>query len=482
MSEGSHTQSGWRREAGLTLGALGVVFGDIGTSPLYALKSALGAAGGKGIPAESVIGLLSLVIWALIVTVTAKYVMFLMRADNKGEGGTLSLMALAREALGKHTTFVFFLGVAGAALFSGDAIITPAISVLSAVEGLKQVNDGFAPYVLPLTAAILVVLFVVQKRGTAGVATFFGPIMVAFFLVIGLLGLWHIFEAPRVLMAFDPLEGLRYVLRHGSVGFAVLGAVFLAVTGAEALYADMGHFGRAPIAAAWTFFVLPALLLCYLGQGAMVIARPETIVDPYYLMAPHWALAPMVALSTAATVIASQAVITGAFSLTRQAVQLGLLPRFEIVHTSETMEGQIYIPRLNRLLLAGVLVLVFAFKSSDALGNAYGIAVSGTMIVTTSLAYVVVTSLWKWPVWRAALTVAPFLVVDSGFFASNLQKVFDGGWVPLMLAMLSFLTMWTWMRGAAALEGRVHRDAIPLVELIAMLAKSKPTRVPGTAV
>ncbi|HEX4766876.1 MAG TPA: potassium transporter Kup, partial [Lichenihabitans sp.] len=466
----------------LALGSVGVVFGDIGTSPLYALQTALGQFKGAALRPHEIVGVVSLIIWALLIVVTAKYVLFLMQADNKGEGGILSLKALAQTALGKRTLAAFLLGVAGSALFSGDAIITPAISVLSALEGLKQVNPELAPFVLPATIVILILLFTVQRRGTAGVATFFGPIMVVFFALIGVLGLQHIADAPFILSAFNPVKGIVFLFGNGATGFVTLGLVFLAVTGAEALYADMGHFGRKPIQTAWTVFVLPALLLNYLGQGALVLHDPSTVRDPFFLMVPGWALIPFVILSTAATVIASQAVITGAFSLIRQAIQLGLLPRMEILHTSETTEGQIFVPRANRLMLVGVLMLVFLFKSSDSLANAYGIAVTGTMVVTTALAFFVVWKRWQWPLLWAIPFTGFFLVIDLAFLFANLAKVVDGGWVPLLLAGGSMLLMWTWVRGTGLLVAKTHRDAISIKGLIAMLAKSKPVRVPGTAI
>jgi KUP system potassium uptake protein len=467
----------------LLIGSIGVVYGDIGTSPLYALRESLShAAKADILTEEAVIGATSLLLYALIFTVTAKYVLFLMRADNRGEGGILSLMALAQSALGRRANAVFLLGVAGAALFSGDAIITPAISVLSAVEGLDLVTHSFNEYVIPITVAILVTLFWVQSHGTAKVAAFFGPIMIVFFLTIGVLGGMHISDAPQILHAFDPLNGLAFLVQHGWIGFAVLGSVFLGVTGAEALYADMGHFGRLPIQVAWTFFVLPALLLNYLGQGALILSRPEAIDNPFFLLAPDWALLPLVILSTLATVIASQAVVTGAFSLVRQAIQLGLLPRLEITHTSEMQEGQIYIGRVNRLLLIGVLILVIVFKNSSALASAYGIAVTGTMVTTTALAFVVVWKKWRWPLWASLLLISGFLSVDLAFLAANLMKVVDGGWVPLLLAACSMIVMWTWVRGTHLLAEKTHRDSIPIMELISMLERSKPTRVPGTAI
>ncbi len=466
----------------LALGSVGVVFGDIGTSPLYALHAALDQLKETGIGAAEVIGVVSLIIWALLIVVTGKYVLFLMQADNKGEGGILSLKALAQRALGQRTAIAFLLGVAGSALFSGDAMITPAISVLSALEGLKQVDADLAPYVLPATLVILVLLFTAQSRGTAGVAAFFGPIMVVFFLVNAVLGVYHIASDLSVLQALSPIPGLSFIRAHGTLGVVVLGSVFLAVTGAEALYADMGHFGKRPIQAAWLFLVLPALICNYLGQGALILTDPNAVENPFYLLAPGWGLMPLIILSTAATVIASQAVITGAYSLASQAIQLGLLPRLEIVHTSHTQEGQIFIPRVNRILLLGVLALVLLFRSSEALANAYGIAVSGTMVATTALAFFVVWKLWRWPLWGALTLVCAFLSIDIGFFVANLYKVLDGGWVPLMLGGLMFVVMWTWSRGSAILTVKTHRDSIPMPDLIKMLEKSKPVRVPGTAV
>jgi KUP system potassium uptake protein len=466
----------------LAVGSIGVVYGDIGTSPLYALRESLIHSQKVGITDDAIIGTVSLLLWALFFTVTAKYVLFLMRADNKGEGGILSLMALAQNALGHRAIPVFFLGVTGAALFSGDAIITPAISVISAIEGLDLVAPQASPYIIPITVVILISVFWVQVYGTARVAAFFGPVMVVFFGVIGLLGAMHIGDAPRILSSFNPILGLRFLFSHGFLGFAVLGSVFLAVTGAEALYADMGHFGRRPIQVAWIFFVLPALTLNYLGQGALVLSNEEAIANPFYLLAPGWALFPLVILSTLATVIASQAVITGAFSLARQAIQLGLLPRMEIQHKSETLEGQIFIPRVNRLLLIGVLSLVLIFKTSSSLASAYGIAVSGTMVVTTALAFVVVWRRWNWPIWSAALFVAGFLIIDCAFLAANLTKILDGGWVPLAIGCCSMIITWTWVRGTGLLTRKTRRDAIPIGELIRMLGVSKPTRVPGTAI
>jgi KUP system potassium uptake protein len=469
--------------AALILGSIGVVYGDIGTSPLYALRESLAhSVKADAMTEEAVIGAISLLIFALLFTVTLKYVLFLMRADNRGEGGTLSLMALAESCVGGRSLTIFLLGVAGAALFSGDAIITPAISVLSAIEGLSLVTDRLSGYVIPITLAILITLFWVQKRGTARVAALFGPIMVVFFAVIAALGAMHIGDAPQVLWAFDPRSGLGFLLEHGWLGFAVLGSVFLGVTGAEALYADMGHFGRFPIQAAWLGFVLPALLLNYLGQGALLLSRPEAVDNPFFLLAPDWALLPLVILSTVATVVASQAVITGAFSIVRQAIQLGLLPRLDIIHTSEAQEGQIYIPRVNRLLLLGVLLLVVVFRSSSALASAYGIAVTGTMVVTTALAFIVVRRDWRWPLPLTVVIIAAFMAVDISFLAANLMKVVDGGWVSLTLGACAMIVMWTWVRGTRLLNEKTRVDSIPIAELIPMLEKSKPMRAPGTAV
>ena len=466
----------------LTLGSIGVVFGDIGTSPLYALQTALGRFNGETLGPPEVIGVVSLIVWALLIVVTAKYVLFLMLADNKGEGGILSLKALAQRALGQRTMLAFLLGVAGSSLFCGDAVITPAISVLSALEGLKQVDANLASYVLPATVVILVVLFTAQSRGTAKVAAFFSPIMVTFFAVNAALGIVHIVNDWSILQALSPVPGLAFIHARGTLGFIILGSVFLAVTGAEALYADMGHFGRRPIQAAWLFIVLPALVCNYLGQGALILSNPKAVENPFYLLAPGWGLLPLILLSTAATVIASQAVITGAYSLASQAIQLGLLPRLEIVHTSPTQEGQIFIPRVNRVLLFGVLGLVLLFRSSDALANAYGIAVAGTMVTTTALAFFVVWKLWRWPLWAALALTGAFISIDIAFFIANLYKVMDGGWVPLTLGATMFVVMWTWSRGSAILLARTHRDAIPMLDLIKMLDKSKPVRVPGTAV
>jgi len=468
----------------LTLGTIGVVYGDIGTSPLYAMRESLVAAVGAGNPAGEtvVLGILSLIIWALILVVTLKYVVILLRADNNGEGGTLALMALAQRALSKHAGAVVLCGIVSAALFYGDAMITPALSVLSAIEGLKVVTPAFDPYVVPLTALILVLLFAFQSRGTAKVAAFFGPIMLLWFIVIAIPGLWQVMRNPAVLWAFNPVYGVEFLAGHGMIGLVTLGAVFLVVTGSEALYADLGHFGRGPIQTAWLTVALPALTANYLGQGALVLLDPKSIENPFFLLYPDWALLPMVCLAAAATVIASQAVITGAYSLTRQAIQLGLLPRLEIRHTSEALFGQIYMPRVNLLLLVGVLLLVALFRSSSALASAYGIAVTGTMVATVTMAFVVVWKVWNWPPLAAAALIAPFLFIDLTFLGANLLKVVEGGWVPLALGGLVMVVMYTWRRGSRLLFEKTRRQEISLHDLVRMLEKKPPIRVPGTAV
>jgi len=469
--------------AGLMLGSIGVVYGDIGTSPLYAFREAVAAAAGSGgVNTQAVLGVLSLILWALIVVVTLKYVVILLRADNNGEGGTLALMALAQRAMGGNSALIILLGIVAGALFYGDAVITPALSVLSAIEGIKLVTAAFEHYVGPLTVIILVALFAVQSRGTARVASLFGPIMCVWFAVIAIAALPQIARHPVVLQALNPLYAVSFMLHHGMIGFVTLGAVFLAVTGAEALYADLGHFGKRPIQTAWLFIVLPSLALNYFGQGAIVIADPTAIENPFFLMFPEWALIPMVALATIATVIASQAVISGAYSLTRQAIQLGLMPRFEIRHTSEAHSGQIYIPKINLMLFLAVVLLVLLFRSSSALASAYGIAVTGTMVVTAMMGFVVVWKVWRWSPIAAAALIAPFLFLDLTFLAANLLKVFEGGWVPLLLGGMVMLLMYTWRRGSRLLFEKSRKLEFPLVELVAMLEKRPPQRVPGTAV
>ena len=473
---------------GLAVGSIGVVYGDIGTSPLYAMRVALEAASGPdhgGITRATVIGVLSLILWALIVVVTLKYVVILLRADNNGEGGTLTLMALASRAVGhvgKVVGVVALLGIASAGLFYGDAVITPALSVLSAVEGIDVATPAFHEYVVPVTVVILVILFAGQSRGTAKVAALFGPIMVVWFVVIAVPGVYWVATDPGVLWALNPLYGINFLLHHGIVGLYTLGAVFLAVTGAEALYADLGHFGRGPIQIAWLFVVLPSLALNYLGQGALVFDNPKALENPFFLLYPQWALIPMVVMATIATVIASQAVITGAYSLTSQAIQLGLLPRLEVRHTSAQLAGQIYMPRVNGLLLIGVLLLVALFRSSTAMASAYGIAVTGTMVVTGMMAFIVIWRMWRWSPIAAAALMVPFLFIDLTFLMANLLKVVEGGWVPLAIGGLVMLVMYTWRRGTRILFAKTRRLETPLDDLVRILEKKPPQRVPGTAV
>ncbi|KJC51194.1 potassium transport protein Kup [Bradyrhizobium sp. LTSPM299] len=477
----AHSTAGFKA---LMIGSIGVVYGDIGTSPLYALREAVVAASGSEAEpmAHAVLGVLSLILWALIIVVTLKYVVVLLRADNHGEGGTLALMALAQRAVTKGAGAIVLLGIISGALFYGDAVITPALSVLSAVEGIKLVTSTFDPYVVPLTVIILVILFSVQSRGTARVAAFFGPVMCVWFAIIAIAALPQIARHPEVLYALNPIHAVSFMLHHGVIGFVTLGAVFLAVTGAEALYADLGHFGKRPIQTAWLFIVLPSLTLNYMGQAALLLADPKAIENPFFLMFPDWALIPMVALATLATVIASQAVITGAYSLTRQAIQLGLLPRFEIRHTSEAHSGQIYMPRINRLLLIAVILLVLMFRSSSALASAYGISVTGTMVVTAMMGFVVIWRVWKWSPFAAAALIAPFLFLDLTFLAANLLKVWEGGWVPLALGAAMIVVMYTWRHGSRLLFEKSRKLEFPLADLVAMLEKRPPQRVSGTAV
>lgn len=486
QSSASHERKSTTRTSfwKITLGSIGVVYGDIGTSPLYALRELVLAAVGPNQPASEpvVLGILSLIIWALLLVVTVKYVTVLLRADNHGEGGTLALMALANRATGGHTAPIIMLGIVSGALFYGDAMITPALSVLSAVEGLKVVAPAFETYVVPLTVVILIGLFAVQSRGTARVATFFGPITLLWFAIIAGVGLWHVLSNWLVLRAFSPIYGVSFLATHGMIGLVTLGAVFLVVTGTEALYADLGHFGRGPIRFAWLTVALPALVLNYLGQGALVLADPQVIENPFFLLFPAWGQLPMVLLATAATVIASQAVITGAYSLTQQAIQLGLLPRLEIRHTSGSLYGQIYMPRVNTLLLIGVLLLVALFRSSSALASAYGIAVTGTMVVTTLMAYVVIRKVWKWSLLATAALIVPFLLIDLTFLSANLLKVFDGGWMPLALGAVLMAIMYTWRRGTAILQRKTRRTETPIQSLLTSLKKRPPHQVTGTAV
>jgi len=477
----AHQEGFWS----LAFGSIGVVFGDIGTSPLYAMREALHHTRAGIAPQIAVLGVVSLVTWALILIVTVKYVVFLMRADNKGEGGTLALQALAQRSLPIRSAAVFFLGVVGAALFYGDGIITPAVSVLSAVEGVRDAPGaptGVSELVLPVSAAILITLFLVQSRGTANVARFFGPVTAVWFLVLAALGLYHIADDPSIVRALSPHYGVVFLLENGLLGFIILGSVFLAVTGAEALYADMGHFGKKPIRAAWLFLVLPSLLLNYLGQGALVLHHPAAHVDPFYRMIPDAIYWPVLLLANMATVIASQAVITGAFSMTQQAVQLGLFPRISILRTSETQAGQIFVPQVNTFLMIGVLLLLFLFQKSENLAAAYGIAVTGAMFVDTLLFFVIVRFMWKRPLWVAIAAVTGFGVLDVTFISSNLLKIPQGAWLPLALGTAIVVIMWTWTRGAQILTDKTRRDSVPLIELSEILKARAPHRAPGTAI
>ncbi|ABR64700.1 potassium transporter Kup [Sinorhizobium medicae] len=469
----------------MTIGAIGVVYGDIGTSPLYAFREALRPFGPDGVERAEVVGLISLMLWTLTIIVTFKYVLFLLRADNDGEGGTLSLLALLMKKAPRYTTLMFMAGILGAALFIGDAMITPALSVLSAVEGLKLVTPAFHDYVLPISVGIMVLLFAVQSRGTGAVSIFFGPITLIWFLVLGAAGVAHIGDDLAILAAFNPVNAVTFLWNAGFVGFIVLGAVFLTVTGAEALYADLGHFGRGPIQAAWFAVVFPALTLNYLGQGALVLSHPEAVSDPFFLMFPNWALLPVVLLATAATIIASQAVITGAFSLVRQAINLGFLPRFEICFTSETQTGQIYLPFVNNALLAGVIVLMFMFGSSESLATAYGISVTGAMVVTTVLAFEFARHQWGWSTLTATAVLLPLLVLELFFLGANLFKIHDGGYVPILIAGTLMTTMWTWRKGVSLLREKTARQDIPLSQFMAMVERKSehaPVEVPGTAI
>lgn len=479
----------------LSLGAIGVVYGDIGTSPLYAFREALNQAAPTGIGAEEILGVLSLAIWSLIMVVTVKYVLFLMRADNEGEGGVIALLALAGRAVGRRTGLLLALGAAGAALFYGDAIITPALSVLSAVEGLKTlpgVGDSISQHrILEISSVILIVLFVVQSRGTDMVSKLFGPVCVVWFATLAALGLLHVSDEPGILMALLPHHAVWFLFTHGLTGLFVLGAVFLTVTGAEALTADMGHFGRKPIQAMWFALVFPALALNYLGQGAFALnaleaaqaaGKPFVNQDWFFLMAPDAFRVPLVLIATAATIIASQAVISGAYSLTQQAIRLGLLPRLHIAQTSKTHIGQIYIPTINWLLLVGVLVLSFGFKTSSAMASAYGIAVTGTMVITTLLAFVIVYRAWKWPLWGAVAFIVPFLTLDLVFFGANCLRVIEGGWVPLLVAGVIGLLIRVWVRGRALIADYEQGNALPVKVLAASLASKSRDMVEGTAI
>jgi KUP system potassium uptake protein len=478
-------RTGRRRSfAALSLGAVGVVFGDIGTSPLYALREALAHSRPVGPPHLAVLGVVSLILWTLTLIVTIKYVLVLMRADNNGEGGSVALMALAQRALGRPSTAVFLVGIIGVSLFYADGIITPAFSVLSAVEGLNGVphlGAMLGPRVVLVAGVILVALFLVQARGAGRVGALFGPLMTLWFLTLGALGVLHIKDDLSVLRAINPFWAIRFLIRNGFVGFVILGSVFLAVTGAEALYADMGQFGRRPIRAAWAWLVFPCLALNYLGQGALVLQHPGARFNPFFAMAPSFAYWPVLILATTAAVIASQAVITGAFSMTRQAVQFGLLPRIEIRRTSETQSGQIFVPAVNGMMIAGVLLLLGIFQNSHRFASAYGVAVTGTMFISTLLTLVVARRLWRWSRLQVAALFIPIAFVDAVFLASNLLKVADGAWLPLAFGGGLVVVMWTWWRGVRILTEKTRTDSPPITDLIAMLQRRPPHRAPGTA-
>jgi KUP system potassium uptake protein len=469
----------------LSIAAIGVVFGDIGTSPLYTMKEAFGEAYGLPPIPPNVLGVLSLVFWALVIVVTFKYIVFMMRADNRGEGGIMALLAVVLRGTSRGTRqrwFLMSLGLFGAALFYGDGIITPAISVLSAVEGLEVATPALQPMVIPLTIVILVALFLFQHKGTASVGALFGPITAAWFATLALLGLVNIAQEPSVLAALSPVHAVQFFAQNSVAGFFALGAVVLAITGTEALYADMGHFGKTPIRITWIAFVMPALVLNYFGQGALILRDPAALQHPFYRMAPEWALIPLVCLATMATVIASQAVISGTYSLTRQAIQLGYCPRLEVFHTSESEIGQVYMPWINWALLAAVIALVLGFGSSSSLAGAYGIAVTGTMAIDTVLAFFLMTRLWGWPKWLAVPLLIVFLTIDLSFFGANAVKLLHGGWFPLVVAIVLFILLSTWRRGRVLLMRRLAPGAIAVEPFIESISLHPPARVPGTAV
>ena len=484
IHQGATEADSKKRLAALALGAIGVVYGDIGTSPLYTLQTALSHDGMHPSP-ESIYGVLSLIFWALIIVVSLKYVVFIMRADNKGEGGIMALMALALRGVGgqpKLRWLLAIVGIFGASLFYGDGVITPAISVLSAVEGVKVAAPGLAHWVVPVTAVILFFLFALQRHGTERVGRLFGPVMVVWFIVIGLLGVHMILTEPHVLYALNPYYGVRFFITHGLQAYIALGSVVLAVTGTEALYADMGHFGKRPIRMAWFNFVLPALVLNYFGQGALLLKHPEAIDNPFFKTVPSMLLYPMIALATVATVIASQAVISGAFSMTREAMSLGYSMRMPVVHTSREMSGQIFVPWINSFLLVMVLLAVFGFRSSENLSAAYGIAVTGTMAITTVLALFVARHQWGWRVPTLLVVGTVLLTIDISFFTANLIKVEYGGWFPLVLGLAVFIVMTTWRRGRELVVREIKQGGLALSPFIENITEHPPLRVPGTAV
>ena len=485
MGDASEKRTSSRSLAALALGALGVVYGDIGTSPLYTVKEIFTGSGGIPLSQVNVVGVVSVIFWALMIVVSLKYVTLILRADNHGEGGIMALLALASSAVKKLPRLRYGLllaGVFGAALFYGDGVITPAISVLSAVEGLEVAAPSLTPYVVPLTVAVLVLLFLFQRRGTAGVGMLFGPVMMIWFGILALGGLFNVYKAPEILVALNPYYGVRFLYQNGWVAFVGLGAIVLALTGAEALYADMGHFGRGPIRLAWFTFVFPALALNYLGQGALIMSDPKAIANPFYLLFPTWLLYPMIGLATAATVIASQAVITGTYSMTQQAIQLGFLPRTHIVHTSAMAEGQIYIPSINAMLLLAVVAAVIGFGSSTNLASAYGLAVTGTMLITTVLTFFVVRYAWGYNWLLCVLATGFFLVIDLAFFSANTLKIAQGGWFPLVVGLAIFTVMTTWKRGREILVTHLRQTQIPLKPFLESLVAEDITRVSNTAI
>ncbi len=482
----SHEGSGKAaRPVGLLIAAVGVVYGDIGTSPLYTLKEVFQGGYGVEVTHDAILGVLSLIFWSLIWVVSFKYMVFILRADNQGEGGIMALTALARRATARYPKLQMMMvvfGLFGAALFYGDSMITPAVSVLSAMEGLELAFDGLEHWIVPMALVVLIGLFLIQRHGTARIGVLFGPVMVTWFVVLGALGVYGIMQSPEVLKAVNPAWGVHFFIIHPGIGVAILGAVVLALTGAEALYADMGHFGRKPISRAWFILVLPALLLNYFGQGALVLGNPETVRNPFYLLAPGWALLPLIGLSTMATIIASQAVISGAFSMTLQAIQLGYIPRMYIQHTSSDAQGQIYIGAVNWALMAGVIMLVIGFESSGALASAYGVAVTGTMLCTTILVSSVMLLLWKWPPLLAVPLLIGLLLVDGLFFAANVPKIFQGGAFPVLAGAVLFILMTTWKRGKQLLAERIDEGGLLLPIFIGSIRVQPPHRVQGTAV
>jgi len=469
----------------LVIGAVGVVYGDIGTSPLYTLRTAFTGSYGLSLTPANVLGVLSVIVWALVIVVTLKYITLIMRADNRGEGGILALTALVSRGIEDRARMRWWLvglGIFGAAMFYGDGMITPAITVLGAVEGLGVIAPALHPFIVPIAVIILVALFAIQRSGTARLGAVFGPVMVVWFIVLAVLGGLEIARGPHVLAAFDPMYAVRFVGGNPVVAFVAFGAVVLAVTGTEALYADMGHFGKTPIRRAWVFFVMPALLLNYFGQGALILNDPATIQNPFYLLAPEWGRVPLLILATAAAIIASQAVISGAFSLTRAAIQMGYCPRLTILHTSERAIGQIYVPFINWMLLIAIIALVIGFRNSDNLAGAYGIAVTMAMLIDSILIFVVMRRLWDWPVWIAILITTPLLLIDLTFLASNALKIPEGGWFPLLIGGIVFTLLTTWKKGRSLLMRRLSEDAMPLDLFIQSIEASPPTRVDGTAV